>query len=156
MRVPSSMTSSPIRIGSGTGARSPAAAQDGTDPGRDLVGAEGLDDVVVCALSSALTMVGSSSCAVITMIGTSLAARIMLIRVRPLDVGQAEVEKDHLGSVGEHVLETGQPGGRGGYGVPPLGQSAAYGGADRVVVLDDQNAGHGGTLSLRRRAALEG
>ena len=67
--------------------------------------------------------------------------------MRPLTSGSPEVEQDHLGLLGENVLEAGHAGRRGRYGVATLAQSAAHRVADRIVVLDDQNAGHVGKLA---------
>jgi hypothetical protein len=69
-----------------------------------------------------------------------------------VDVGQPEVEDDDVRTTADGVLEAGQPGRRGRDGVAALGQPAHERGADRRVVLDDQDLGHAADDRARRRA----
>ena len=87
-------------------------------------------------------MVGSSSCAVITMIGTWVTARNIEISAQAVQVGQAEVEQHHLWRRGQHLLDPRQAGRSGRHGVPTLGEAAPAGIADRLVVLDHEDARH--------------
>ena len=59
-----------------------------------------------------------------------------------VDVGEPEVEHDDVRAVPDGVLESGQPGRGGGDGMTAFGQPAHERGADRRVVLDDQDLGH--------------
>ena len=97
-------------------------------------------------------MVGSSSRAVITMIGTCEAARIIEISASPSTSGRPRSSSTTCGWSAEHLLEAGHAGAARGHGVPALGEPPAYGAADRLVVLDDQDAGHARTVRRPRAA----
>ena len=95
-------------------------------------------------------MVGSSSRAVITMIGTWLAARIIEISGQAVDVGQPEVEQHDLGPSRSTCSSPARPVAARGDRVAALGQAALHRGADRRVVLDHQDAGHARTVAPGR------
>ena len=127
--------------------------QHRADPGRHLVGPERLDHVVVGAAVEGLDH------GRVVVAGGDHDDRHLRGGPDHRDqreaghVGQAEVEQHHLRMVGQHLLEAGHAGARAGDGVPPLGEAPAYGAADRLVVLDHEDAGHARTV---RRPAPRG
>ena len=118
------------------------AAQDRADPRVELRGAEGLDDVVVGTRVEHRDDLG------LVVAGRGDDDRDPADAAEhpqygcAVDVGEPEVEHDDVRAVPDGVLQPGQPGRGGGDGVPALGQPAHERGADRRVVLDDQDLGH--------------
>ncbi len=133
-----------------------ASAQHRTDPRRDLLGSERFDDVVVGAAVEGLDHRG------VVVLGGDHDDRDLAGRAdhrdqgQPLDVGQSQVEQHHVRPLGDHLLEGGHPGGDRDDGVPAVAQAALQGGADRLVVLDHQDPGHGRNGSPATARSLRG
>ena len=72
-----------------------------------------------------------------------------------VQVGQAEVEDDEVGALLDRLPKAVEGGARRADGVAPLAQGADQRRADAFVVLDDQELGHGATLSAPRARAKD-
>ena len=124
----------------------PAPAQDGADARCHVVGAEGLDDVVVGAAVQSTHHRG------VVVLGGDDDQRDVGRRAdhrdqgQPVHVRQPQVEQDHLWVLLQDVLESGQPGADHGHGVSTLAQTPSDRRADRVVVLHHEDAGHARTV----------
>ena len=122
------------------GAARRAAAQQGPDPGQQLLALEGLDQVVVGAAVEAVDAIlglgprGQHQDRHVAL-GAQAAADL-----DPVEAGQAEVEDDQVGDeAGGHVEGVDAVGGR-LHLVALLAQRAAQDVGDLGVVLDDQDA----------------
>ena len=132
---------------------SPPRAQHGADAGVELGGAERFDHVVVGAGVEHGDDLG------LVVAGRGDHDRDLADPAqhpqhrRAVDVGQPEVEDDDVRAVADGVLQAGQPGRGGRDGVAALGEPADERGADRRVVLDDQDLGHAADDRARGRRA---
>ena len=143
-------TTRPPMTSSRSAATGAAPAQHGAEPGVELVGADGLDDVVVGAAVEGghdvgVAVAGAHDDDRHGGDGPQHAQDLL-----PVDVGQAEVEEHDLGRLVDDGLQRVQARADGGDGVSAVGQRADQSGADGRVVLDDEDGGHEGKATPRR------